>query len=75
MRSCEIQNLWESKLIIAFSSNAHYLKITQSVAFELLNFDISTNFCPIKSELSGNTVWQQASDFQKFAKMDNFCHF
>ena len=25
----------------------------------------STNFCPIKSDLSGNTVWPQASDFQK----------
>ena len=44
MRSCEIQNLWESKLIIAFSSNAHYLKIAQSVAFESLNF---WHFLPI----------------------------
>ena len=35
----------------------------------------STNFCPIKTDLSGNTVWQQASPFQKLAKMDNFCHF
>ena len=35
----------------------------------------STNFCPIKSDLSGNTVWQQASDFQKLAIMDHFWHF
>ena len=29
-----------------------------------------TNFCPIKTDLSGNTVWQQALGFQKLAKMD-----
>ena len=29
----------------------------------------STNFCPIKTDLSGNTVWQQASRFQKLAKL------
>ena len=33
------------------------------------------NFFPIKSDLSGNTVWQQASSFQKIAKIDYFCHF
>ena len=40
-----------------------------------LNFGISTNFCRIKIDLSGNTVWPQASDLQKLAKMDNFGHF
>ena len=35
----------------------------------------STNFCPIKTDLSGNTVWPQASGFQKLAKMDHFGHF
>ena len=35
----------------------------------------STNFCPIKTDLSGNTVWPQASGFQKLAKMDHFWHF
>ena len=35
----------------------------------------STNFCPIKIDLSGNTVWPQASGFQKLAKMDHFEHF
>ena len=34
----------------------------------------STNFCPIKTDLSGNTVWQQALGFQKLAKMDHFVH-
>ena len=40
-----------------------------------LNFGIlafSNNFCPIKTDLPGNTVWPQASGFQKLAKMDHF---
>ena len=40
------------------------MKITQNVAFWFLNFGISTNFRPIKTDLSGNTVWLQASGFQ-----------
>ena len=43
-----------------------------------LNFSIlafSTNFCPIETDLSGNTVWPQAPGFQKLAKMDHFWHF
>ena len=43
-----------------------------------LNFFIlafSTNFCPIKTDLSGNTIWPQASGFQKLAKMDHFWQF
>ena len=42
-----------------------------------LNFWIlafSTNFCPIEIGLSGNTVWPQASGFQKLAKMEHFWH-
>ena len=40
-----------------------------------LNFWVlafSTNFCPIKTDLSGNTIWPQASGFQKLAKMIHF---
>ena len=50
---------------------------TQNVAFEFLFFILafSTNFCPIKIDMSGNTVWPQASCFQKLAKMDHFWHF
>ena len=36
---------------------------------------LSTNFWRIKIDLSGNTVWPQASGFQKLAKMDHFWHF
>ena len=40
-----------------------------------LNFWIvafSTNFCPINSDLSGNTAWPLISEFQKIAKIDHF---
>ena len=30
----------------------------------------STNFCPIKIDLSGNTVWPKASGFQNLAKFN-----
>ena len=39
---------------------------------KLLILVFSTDFCPIKSDLSGNAVWQQVSGFQKLAKMDHF---
>ena len=29
-----------------------------------------TNFCPIKTDLSGNSVWPQSSGFQKVAKIN-----
>ena len=35
----------------------------------------SINFCPIKIDLSGNTVWPQVSGLQKLAKMNHFWHF
>ena len=35
----------------------------------------SSNFCPLKSGLSGNTVWQQVSDFKKIAKIDHLWAF
>ena len=40
-----------------------------------LNFGIlafSTNFCPIKTDLSGNTVWPQALVLKKLAKLTIF---
>ena len=36
---------------------------------------LSTNFCHIKTDLSGKTVWPHASAFQKLAKMNHFWHF
>ena len=37
------------------------------MSFSILTF--STNFCPIKIDQSGNTVWPIASDFQKLVKI------
>ena len=47
---------------------SHCLKITQNVAFP-------TNFCPIRIDLSGNTVWPQALSAQNLVKMDHFLAF
>ena len=58
-----------------FAANSQCLKITQNLAFGFLILAFSTNFCPTKSSLSGNTVWPQASGFQKLANIDNFWHF
>ena len=43
--------------------------------FSISILAFSTNFCPFKIDLSGNTVWPQALDFQKFAKMHHFWPF
>ena len=58
-----------------FRTFAHCLKLLKMSNLNSLILAFSTNFCPIKSDLSGNTVWPQASDFQKLAKMDHFWHF
>ena len=47
-------------------------KITQKVTFEVLILAFSTNFCSIKSDLSGSAVWPQASAFEKLAKLTIF---
>ena len=41
---------------VYISTNPHCLKITQNVVFEFLILAFFTNFCPIKTDLSGNTV-------------------
>ena len=43
------------------------------LSFSILAFFIY--FWLLKSDLSDNTVWPQASGFQKLAKIDLFCHF
>ena len=59
--------------------NCHCSNIVwKSLKMSHLNFWIlafSTNFCPIRTDLSGNTVWQQAWGFQKLAKIEHFWHF
>ena len=41
----------------------HCLKIVENDTSEPFTMAFSTNFCRIKTELSGNTVWPQASFF------------
>ena len=63
------------------SQKAHKIKVPQGLKitkkcriwFSILAF--SANFCPMKIDLSGNTVWLQASAFQKLAKIGYFWHF
>ena len=52
--------------------------LIKNVSFEVYwIFAFSTNFCHIKNDMSGNTVWPQAIGFQKIAKflafLTNFC--
>ena len=64
------------KVVCFQPTHTHCLKITQNVAFEFfLILAFSTNFCPIKTDLTGNTVWPQALGFQKLNKLDHFLHF
>ena len=51
------------------------LKIAQNVSFEFFILTFSTNFCLIKSCLSGNTVWTQALGFSKTRQIGHFWHF
>ena len=55
-------------------------KLLKMLHFNFWIFPFSTNFCPIKIDLSGNTVWPQASGFKKtrqnwpfLAVLMNFC--
>ena len=56
----------------------HYVhSVWKSPKMSHLNFWIlafSTNFCPIKIDLSGKTVWPQASGFKNSSK-SNICAF
>ena len=60
------------RLKILFRSKTAIQIILQRI-FLILAF--STNCCPTKTDLSGNTVWPQASKLKKLAKIDHFWHF
>jgi len=63
--------LW---VVLSSPQCARYLKITQNVAIVWI-VAFSTNFCPIRVDLSGNTERPQALAFQKLAQLDHFWHF
>jgi len=57
-------------------SNIHIVwKLLKMSHLNFWNLAFSTNFCPIKTDLSGNTFWPQALVFPKLAKMDHFWYF
>ena len=61
-------------LLFSYTLFENYSKCrTRLKSFWILTF--STIFCPIKIDLSGNTVWPQDSGFQKLAKMEPFLAF
>ena len=51
------------------------LLIPITLCFRYVFLAFCTNFWTIKTDLSGNTVWPQASGLQKLAKMNHFWHF
>ena len=59
------QDFLPTVTIVLRATTAHCLKITQNVAFEFWHF--STNVCPMKTELTGKSIWPQDSGFQKLA--------
>ena len=58
---------WATAHIVWKSSKMSHLNVSILAFF--------TNFWPIKTDISGNTVWHQALCFQKLAKLDHFWHF
>ena len=67
---------WTKKIIKQITVQWH--SVWKSPRMSDLNFSIlafSTYFWPIKTDLSGNSVWPQALGFQKLAKLDHFWHF
>ena len=65
-----ITKVWTPKKTILVCPSVHTFKKLLKCLVWILAF--STNFCPIDIDLSGNTVWPQASVFQKLTKMNIF---
>ena len=61
-----------SRYVLFILTISQCWKITQNVAYKFFNLGISINFCPIKSDLSGNTVWLPSSGCQNLAKLTIF---
>ena len=74
--------IWISNMLVIKFFSVLLLTLKHTVwkihKISRLNFSFLaffTNFCPIKMEMSGSTVWPQISGFQKLALMDHFWHF
>ena len=73
---CDDVDLLMFLLLHTCRLNRH--SVWKSPKMSHLNFSIlafTTNFCPIKIDMSGNTVWQQASSFQKNRQIVPFLAF
>ena len=63
----------QNHVLLVLTHNGHsVLKSPKMSHFKFWILAFSTNFCPTKSDLSGNTVWQQTSGFQTLAKLTIF---
>ena len=69
---CEWPSHGNLDLVYLSLSRGTYLSPKMSF-LNLWTLAFSTNFCPTKTDMSGNAVWPQASGFQKLAKIDHFC--
>ena len=72
-------SFWQLKLTVKQWYQTVEMRLTHIVqkSLKMSNFNFSTlsfsiNFCHIKIGLSGNTVWHQASSFQKTSKSPVF---
>ena len=63
---------WKLSSLLEFTPTHIVWKLLKMSHFNFWVLVFSTNFCPFKTDLSGNTVWPQASGFQKLAKIDHF---
>ena len=66
------KKLMKNAKIEKLKSDIFFCKMNHFYIFRMV---FSINFGPIKNYLSGNTVWSQASVFQKVANIDHFWHF
>ena len=62
-----------AKIIFRFKNHLKFEFFAPKMSYLVhLILAFSNNFCPIKSDLSGKTVWLQASGLQKLAKIHYF---
>ena len=76
LQYCKISQIIDtSDPILQFLNSFSSCKLQkkfQNVMFEFFKFGSFHQFCTFKTDLSGNTVWPQASGFKKIAKIDRF---
>ena len=69
-----MENLGNFTHFASFQIRHIVWKLPKMSHLNFSNLAFCTNFWPIKTDLSGISVWPQALGFQKIAKLDHFCH-